>query len=63
MQGLNAVRLVLGTRLGVRDDEPPEVDPDDPDARVWALYELLALLVDECTVVLAEELDGGDDLA
>lgn len=63
MQGLNAVRLVLGTRLGVRDDEAPEVDPDDPDARVWAIYELLALLVDECTVVLAEELDGGVDPA
>jgi len=45
LTGLNTVRLVLGTRLGVDDERPPELEPDDPDLPAWALYEFLGALV------------------
>lgn len=45
MTGCNTLRLVLGTRLDVREDELPELEPDDPDLPVWALYEFLGALV------------------
>lgn len=56
MQGLNALRLVLGTRLDVSEDSEPELDPSDPDFGVWQLYGLLSELVDACTIVLSEDL-------
>lgn len=36
MQSLNALRLVVGTRLNIEDDgyEPPD-DPDPPEAAFW----------------------------
>ena len=34
---LNDTRLVLGTRLGVTEDEP-DIDPDAPEARGYAIY-------------------------
>jgi hypothetical protein len=37
---LNDTRLVLGTRLGVTEEERP-VDPADPDAGAYALYQWL----------------------
>lgn len=42
LRALNALRLVLGTALGIDDDEyePPEFDEDDPEAPVWGVYEL-----------------------
>ena len=55
MQALNAVRLVLGTRLDV-GEEPPDLDEDDPDLGAWALYELLAWLVDGAVRVLTRQL-------
>ncbi len=45
MTGLNTIRLVLGTRLDVREDELPDLAPDDPDLPAWALYEFLGALV------------------
>ena len=43
MQALNSLRLVVGTRLGIEDDDdarqPRTVDEDDPDAPMWAVYE------------------------
>jgi hypothetical protein len=48
MRSLNALRLVLGTRLDVEeDDERAVVGPDDEEAPAWALYELLSALVDD----------------
>ncbi len=40
LQSLNALRLVVGTRLGIDDDEGSdvEVDPDDPAAGLWSIY-------------------------
>ena len=40
---LNDTRLVLGTRLGVTEDEP-EIDRDAPEARGYAIYYWLTAL-------------------
>jgi Domain of unknown function (DUF2017) len=40
---LNDTRLVLGTRLGVTEEER-ELDPADPDAGAYALYQWLTWL-------------------
>jgi hypothetical protein len=40
---LNDTRLVLGTRLGVSEEER-ELDPADPDAGAFALYQWLTWL-------------------
>ena len=55
MRSCNALRLVLGTRLDVSEDDH-RVDPDDPDAPVWALYYFLSSLVGEIVEVLASDL-------
>jgi hypothetical protein len=54
---LNDLRLALGTRIGVTEDETPFAsgdsdDPDDPDAQGWALYYWLTALQD-CLVKAA----------
>jgi len=45
MQAVNALRLVLGTRLDVSEDPEP-IAADDPLAPAHALYEFLGYLVD-----------------
>ncbi|MCP4962818.1 MAG: DUF2017 family protein [Actinomycetia bacterium] len=45
---INDVRLVLGTRLDVsEDDEPPNLDPEDPTAAANAMYHYLGFLLGE----------------
>jgi hypothetical protein len=46
MQTINQIRLVLGTRLDVDEDEP-EFDPDSDDAAARAVYAYLAMLLDQ----------------
>ena len=48
MQSVNALRLVLGTRLDVSEDDDGSEDlPEDhPDAPVWAMYHYLTFLLD-----------------
>jgi hypothetical protein len=46
MQAVNQIRLVLGTRLDVDEDEP-DFDPESPDAPARAVYAYLALLLDQ----------------
>jgi hypothetical protein len=53
MQALNALRLVLGTRLDVSEDDPGPLDPNDPEAAAYALYELLGYLLDRTVQSLA----------
>jgi hypothetical protein len=53
-QALNAVRLVLGTRLDIRDDDPGRPKPDDPDAPAWHLYQYLSGLLSEVIDALAD---------
>jgi hypothetical protein len=48
MQAVNALRLVLGTLLDIKDDDQElAFDPDDPEARTQALYGYLGGLLDE----------------
>ena len=42
---INDIRLALGTRIGVSEDEP-DIDPADPAAAVWQLYHWLTGLQD-----------------
>lgn len=41
LRALNALRLVVGTKLDItdEDDEGPELAPDDPAAALWAIYD------------------------
>lgn len=55
LTALNDLRLVLGTRLDVSEDDP-EVDPDDPDAPAHAVYHYLGLLVSEAVDALERDL-------
>jgi hypothetical protein len=51
---LNDARLVLGTRLGVREDLDPEQIPDDhPDAPAFALFYYLGWLEEQVVEALA----------
>ena len=45
LQVLNDVRLALGTRLGITEDEP-DVDPGAPEAEPRQLYYWLTALQD-----------------
>jgi hypothetical protein len=54
MRTFNALRLVLGTRLDVReDDDRGPLAPDDPETPAWLLYELLSGLVDDLVRALS----------
>jgi hypothetical protein len=55
LTALNDLRLVLGTRLDV-SEEDVEVDPDDPDAPARAVYHYLSLLVSEAVDALERDL-------
>lgn len=46
IKALNDLRLALGTRLGVTEDDDPEIDPDDPDAQTRAVYYWLTAVQD-----------------
>jgi hypothetical protein len=56
LRSCNALRLVLGTRLDVSEDDDPGIDPDDPEAPTWALYYFLSGLVGELVDALAADL-------
>jgi hypothetical protein len=46
IQVLNDVRLVLGTRLGITEDDDPDLDPTDPAAQPWVIYYWLTAVQD-----------------
>jgi hypothetical protein len=46
LQVLNDLRLALGTRLGVTQDEEPDIDPGDPAAQPWIVYSWLTAVQD-----------------
>lgn len=52
MAALNDLRLVLGTRLDVSEDQVV-VAADDPDAPAYAVYEYLGFLLSEVVDALA----------
>ena len=45
---INQVRLVLGTRLDVAEDDHT-IDPDDPDASGHVVYQVLSFVLDSLT--------------
>jgi hypothetical protein len=38
IQVVNDVRLALGTRLGITEDDEPDLNPTDPAAQPWIIY-------------------------
>jgi len=52
MTTVNAMRLVLGTALGVEEDVDLEFDDDDPRAVTNQLYVVLTVLLDDILEVL-----------
>jgi hypothetical protein len=55
---LNDLRLVLGTRLDVTEDDQPLLPDDDPRASAMALYHYLGWLVAQAVEALAEGADA-----
>ena len=45
MQAINALRLVVGTRLDVSEEDEGPTSLDDPDAPLWAVYGYLTHLL------------------
>ena len=59
---LNDLRLVLGTRLGVvEDDDDGSFDPEDPDAAAKVVYAYTGFLEAQFIDVLAEALPDVPD--
>lgn len=57
MTALNSLRLVLGSRLDItEDDDGADFDPSDPRAPGLALYGYLSWLLDQLVDALAEGL-------
>jgi Domain of unknown function (DUF2017) len=54
MTAVNQLRLVLGTRLDVREDADPVVDPDDPAAPLAEIYAYLGVLLESLIAALEE---------
>ena len=56
MQAINSIRLVVGTRLDVSEEDDPDVllDEEHPDRQLWLIYqlltEMLAIIVDALEV-------------
>lgn len=54
LQAINAIRLVLGTRLNITDDaEPVRVERDDPNLASWIAYDFLSYLLNELVEALS----------
>ena len=53
MRTFNDLRLVLGTRLDVSEDDAGWIDPEDPDAPAMMAYEFLGLLLDSAVLALS----------
>ena len=54
LTGINALRLVLGTRLDVREDVAPNLDPSHPRAQEWAIYLYLSWLQEQLVEAMAD---------
>jgi hypothetical protein len=55
LTAVNALRLMLGTSLGIdSDDDEVDLHPDDPRAPIAELYHLLAVLLDDIVAALSD---------
>ena len=61
LRTFNDLRLVLGTRLDVSEDDTGPIDPDDPEAPAQAAYEYLGWLLDSTVSALAGGLPEPED--
>jgi hypothetical protein len=52
IQVLNDLRLALGTRLGITEDDDPELDPTDPAAQPRVIYYWLTAVQDSVVQAL-----------
>lgn len=62
MTTLNSLRLVIGTRLDV-DEELPLLDPSDPEAPAYAVYEYLGWLLAQVVDALAVDVGAAGERA
>jgi hypothetical protein len=54
LRSINAVRLVLGTRLGVTDDQQTvHLRRGDPNLRSWVAYDFLSTLLDDLVTAMS----------
>lgn len=49
MNTINQIRLVLGTRLDVGEDDDQRIDEDDPNAQGQVIYQVLSHILEELT--------------
>jgi hypothetical protein len=56
LRTVNDLRLVLGTRLDVSEDDTGLIDPEDPEAPALIAYGYLGELLDDLVAALAEGL-------
>ncbi len=54
---INALRLALGTRLDVTEDDPIEIPDSDPRVGAYALYYYLGWLEEQVVAELAAGVD------
>ena len=47
---INQIRLVLGTRLDVSEDDDPIIDEDDPNAQAHVVYQVMSHVLEDLTV-------------
>lgn len=54
LRSVNAIRLVLGTRLGITDDtQRVHVRRDDPNLHAWVAYDFLSALLDDLVTAMS----------
>ena len=63
LTAVNDARLVIGTALGITEDDDSEYEPDDPRFEYGVLYGWLTQLHFELVVLLLDEIGeaGSDD--
>ena len=55
MRSINDIRLVLGSRIGVTEDEPPTEAQTDPETRaVWQTYGYLSWLLESLIEAMSD---------
>jgi hypothetical protein len=60
MEAINSLRLVLGTRLDVTE-ELPILEPDDPDAAAYAVYDYLGWLLEQAVRAQMEDFSASSE--
>jgi len=59
MGTINEIRLVLGTKLDVSEDDEGEIDSDDPEASSRVIYQVLTSILGSLTDARTDQLELG----